>query len=506
MLKKLLQLSVILFIICSGLLACSFIDSACESDADCTEPLVCINQVCSDKVECKTDQECVDKKLGKFCVTYLCTDCRGDDDCETGMICKDRKCGHCKDNQDCKSGFVCNFEAGQDKGLCKNRNQCKTDQDCPEGLKCINEICSKPVSCKTNIDCPNGMFCINQVCNATKPCKSVIDCPQGWQCVDGKCTNETPCSSEKDCPEGQVCKDGLCKGCFSNVDCVGENRGYVCIEAKCVPCTSNEQCPSGQKCISGRCDVPECTTNLQCDNGFRICDLEKYMCRKCDNDVECGTGRTCDKETTGNCIVKCTKDSECTNKGEICVNTICVPGCRRDEDCSSGRICDDGNNQCRPGCRYDYECDKGQICDRKNNAYICKKPPSCNTDADCPQGYFCDVDNKVCIETGSYQDCVIEYDPKLKKLFLSGYRMRDAGYVVFSYQNPDGSLAATIKNPVAKAPARSDSYWTDWPNSQKAFYILRKVSGTIDTNGCNLINLKFAPNYAGDGTVWVALK
>ena len=75
-----------------------------------------------------------------------------------------------------------------------------------------------------------------------------------------------------------------------------------------------------------------------------------------------------------------------------------VTACLRDTDCNSDEFClreGSGRGECAPGCRDDDSCASGQVCNTETR--VCGLPP-CNSDADCPdEGTYCAEDGD-CLE------------------------------------------------------------------------------------------------------------
>lgn len=81
----------------------------------------------------------------------------------------------------------------------------------------------------------------------------------------------------------------------------------------------------------------------------------------------------------------CEEDGDC-NAGEICGDSprICEEGCRDDDGCPDGQICN-AIEQCQAGCRENAECPDDQYCDTTLNS--CET--GCRDDDDCEDGQTC---------------------------------------------------------------------------------------------------------------------
>jgi len=111
------------------------------------------------------------------------------------------------------------------------------------------------------------------------------------------CTPEYPkCKSDDHCKSvnpKEVCVQNECKECGQDSDCT--TPGPVCKNYVCVPtpeCTSNDQCQSGFKCKNEKC-VPECSTDSECTAGLR-CLGGKCTTAQCVSDGDCASGKRCE--------------------------------------------------------------------------------------------------------------------------------------------------------------------------------------------------------------------
>lgn len=88
----------------------------------------------------------------------------------------------------------------------------------------------------------------------------------------------------------------------------GNNSAQICGQGP-ARCTASTQCRTGQVCdgISGVCVaapfVPECsiTDQSKCDGRGLVCELSQGLCRGCQSDAECSTGKLCATEC-GQCL------------------------------------------------------------------------------------------------------------------------------------------------------------------------------------------------------------
>ena len=108
----------------------------------------------------------------------------------------------------------------------------------------------------------------------------------------------TGCTSYPDCDDDEICQEegrreycvnGNCKQCRDDSHCAGACG--VCDEGKCgrIPgcCTSNSDCSADlPRCLDSKCTF-ECTSDKDCDAGFRCDD------KKCVKEDECNDQKPC---------------------------------------------------------------------------------------------------------------------------------------------------------------------------------------------------------------------
>lgn len=174
----------------------------------------------NDRIDC--DPACAD---GEYCVGGECVECRGGEDCESG---------------------VC------EAGVCVD--------DTPE--------------CSDEVPCADGFTCVDGACVADTGCELDEDCPAGQSCEDGECI-ETPCTSADDCPECEVgnapsCTDGVCgcgpacaEGCADGTACCFGTNSCVPVTATCAA----TECPRGTRleAVSVSYDSVACAAEAECE-------------------------------------------------------------------------------------------------------------------------------------------------------------------------------------------------------------------------------------------------
>lgn len=109
---------------------------------------------------------------------------------------------------------------------------------------------------------------------------------------------------------------------------------------------------------------------------------------KCKTDAHCADkGEVC----VDNLCVECSSDAQC-REGFACQNNACValPECRLDADCAAGERC--RGSKCVPECTSDRECSATEKCQNSR----CVARTTCTTSSDCPSGEGCRAG--VCVE------------------------------------------------------------------------------------------------------------
>ncbi len=158
-------------------------------------------------------------------------------------------------------------------------------------------------------------------------------------------------------------------------------------------CRIDGHCTGGAVCVDGECFGGEICDDGADNDEDGIVDCEDPdcapadVCAECLEDPACFDGQICVERV---CIDGCRLDEACAD-GEICSDTLltCVPGCREDLQCGAGQICEDA--ACREGCRSDADCGEGSICDAA--ALVCAA--GCRDDVSCGPGRICEADGCV---------------------------------------------------------------------------------------------------------------
>ena len=168
------------------------------------------------------------------------------------------------------------------------------------------------------------------------------------------------CSAEVPCDDGERCdENGVCAAtCLGDADC--QDREICEPNGLCAPgcrelANGENTCPGEEFCLDGQCR--NCREDAACGDEA-IC-VDNICLPGCRDDAGClGLGVICSEENL--CVPGCRNDEGCPI-GRLCgENGLCVEGCRNDAGCPSGRICGD-NGRCRFGCRVDDGCDQAHL-------------------------------------------------------------------------------------------------------------------------------------------------
>lgn len=243
--------------------------------------------------------------------------------------------------------------------------------DICNGDPCAGVTCSSPPAnyCKDAstlvVRSPTGL-CASGVCSY--PNSTELSCAFG--CVNGACKND-PCAG-KTCasPPANDCKDATTARVYAST---GTCSGGLCSYA-----ATELSCPHG--CVGG-------------------------VCRDCDVDADCGSGKWCQSNTCtpcstdAHCGATCTS---CTATGDVCSAGSCVD-CVVDSQCGSGKYCASSscvgcttNAKCGPSC---VTCGANQQCDGTSCA-VCKTDAACG--ATCAP---CGGTTPYCVDLGATSVC-----------------------------------------------------------------------------------------------------
>jgi len=355
-----------------------FIDGLCEAGTcvgqplDCDDGDPCTADLCASDSGCYTEpasgEVCED---GNACTTGdLCQNgaCLGGPplDCDDGLVCTDDYC-------DTADGCV-NDPVPLDGVSCDDGDACTLNDVCADG------ICAGPEA----LDCDDDNVCTADSCDPELGC--VYDaapgtCDDGDPCtVDDACVDGVCLGTPMDCDDGDPCTQDLCdseQGCF-NPPVADEDE---------ISCDDEDLCTLTDTCVGGECvggDPLDCDDGNVCtDDG---CDPGDGECVYTNNDADCDDDDLCttvDGCVDGDCVGL--EEMECDD-GNVCTDDLCVEilgGCAyvpNTAPCDDGNPCTDGdvcsNTVCVPGenvceCEEDADCADQEDGDLCNGTLIC---------------------------------------------------------------------------------------------------------------------------------------
>lgn len=199
--------------------------------------------------------------------------CDTDADCAEGEICVNNNCAQtCFDADDCDnpdhgcSGRGCP-EAGEP--ICFL--ECVSNEDCPEGQVCNTQFCDgrfgrcelpKSDQCASDDDCGEDEFCNLFTATCEARCTSDADCASGFLCNtdSGICfASGAECGSDDECGDGEVCRDSVCvpenpNACDDTSDCYALGDFYcgeVGSENECVSTACGSAVNTCSRCTLG---------------------------------------------------------------------------------------------------------------------------------------------------------------------------------------------------------------------------------------------------------------
>jgi len=237
---------------------------ACGSHADCEAGTVCKDGacmlvVCNDQSECPAGTACTG--AGGSCRLS----CESDAECSEPELCLPALGGDlcqaiaCADAVTCPAGTACPMEGG----TC--RRSCGSDRDCVEPALCLpalgGDLC-RAIVCVDGSECPVGTACPAGGGNCMRTCEDDSDCSPPALCLpagSGKLCQKVLCEGDDDCPEDTRCTSE--NFCFP--------EGFEC--------SSEEACPPGWACQGGICRDPGSGGGGGCATGRRGSGLYLFL-------------------------------------------------------------------------------------------------------------------------------------------------------------------------------------------------------------------------------------
>ncbi len=420
---------------------------ACMLDEECTEGMVCRNNVC--KVACFTDQEC---SGGGYCTLINCDD---EDACSVGDAC--RADGSCTGTEmDCS-----HLDAPCAAGTCTAPTGTPfcVEEALPQGTNCHDGFCGvtdgscdASGECQGSVrDCADGFDCTIDDCEEWDPSDPRYD--PDIADLQGECTLEndhvycenlagdSPCTEES-CSPGAIGSDPT-SGCLAT-NAMGTCKDEVNPGWTGDPCWNDPDCGGGTfYCELVPCFDLDCRTDMKCYNG--VCQDGTDNCPAYADACNAGVCNTETEQCFADPVANGTScdDFDACNGTDSCQNGVCIhseTGCDdgvscTDDPCSEGTcgphtpnnaLCDDGNPCTNDICDRWEDCQHdlllGQGC---TDAWTCTETDQCVSDgeggAECsgtPNDALCNDDDPCTIDTCTPSDpsadaagCLFVEDP-----------------------------------------------------------------------------------------------
>lgn len=228
-------------------------------------------------------------------------------------------------------------------------------------------------------------------------CRTQEECPGREICVASKCT-VLSCSNDFDCPVGTLCLGGFCEpvGVDTNNSRVPQDNNSSS--------PNNSNSPNNNAPDAGNNNAPDLSDLEDADEDTVEPDLvdpdlvdpedmnEDLSDGSDLEDADLADGDEPDMEEPS-----CQGDAEC-EASEFCQDSVCVPGCHRDEGCLLGLVCDLETHMCvSPGCTSDAQCPPEERCNVESGA--CEPRPVVCAGQECESGQWCDDFSATCMDT-----------------------------------------------------------------------------------------------------------
>ncbi len=287
---------------------------------------------------------------------------------------------------------------------------CAADADCPGCSLC-------------DLNAAGGPACVNPFTTIGVQCTTRLDCPEQHCCSYSRLADRPLC--------GGVCV--MDDGSADCASCVNEGMEFSGDTEACCPGLQRIPMPmmAGDSCIPSRCFCDTCVK--RCGDG--VCGTGEDACRcpadcphgfakgpgaPCTSDADCAAPGGCLTEASGyptggycgggacdpaSAMSLCPAGSACTGTW-FAQTTLCMPTCRKDDDCRAGFTCEAfpepyapaGTLRCwqaggtqlagvGQSCAQDTDCLSNMCLAAPDGAKVCSA--FCDATTPCKQGQAC---------------------------------------------------------------------------------------------------------------------
>ena len=148
------------------------------------------------------------------------------------------------------------------------------------------------LSCLRDKECNSGLICANtNKCATCTPCKQRSDCASGEYC-----------NQERHCCKKSECTDF---SCADPLYCIDD----VCRQMPCTAADESSACShTNHYCYEDFCAKKQCVAHADCTTA--LCDLQNYVCKKCEIDADCPDPTTQTCNLVGDCAEKTETDGD----------------------------------------------------------------------------------------------------------------------------------------------------------------------------------------------------
>ncbi|KAH0571951.1 Cysteine-rich membrane protein 2 [Spironucleus salmonicida] len=272
---------------------------SCKDGLDLSDSKKCVENQCSEKVQCQKSHFCQNLVTGNICKNcsencLSCTDSNTCTSCNSAFYLNSKVCKKCPQFcMECSPNGTCT-KCQQNSRLSSTAqcvaDACNNSQKCTEGEFCTlqdaGNICTKcHASCKT---CSDSITCDS--------CQDGLDLSTSKKCVNNQCSKNLQCQKNYFCQKLET--GNLCQACPKNCEtcteantCSGCAENYflnvseICAE---VVCSASKPCKEQEFCFSS-------TSGNEC----KVCPEN---CKSCDSSGECNTCMETFSVNRGRCL------------------------------------------------------------------------------------------------------------------------------------------------------------------------------------------------------------